>query len=318
MRIAILDDYQHLSTRLADWSAVQARAEVVIFDRHLSEQEAVSALADFDAVCHLRERMAMPRSLIDRLPRLKCIFITGHEHRTLDLAACRERGIVVSYALNGPTGLSATPELSWGLILSLARQIPEAAAAMKQGGWQRHCGTVLRGKTLGLLGLGRIGKAMVPVAQAFGMQVLAWSRNLQPEPARAAGAEYATLDDLLARSDYVSLHLVLGERTRHVLGARELGLMKPTAYLVNTSRAALVEPAALMDTLVNRRIAGAALDVYEVEPLPDDDALRKLDNVILTPHLGYTVQESLRDFYRGTVENVSAWLAGQPVNVVGG
>lgn len=316
MRIAILDDYQQLALQLADWSAVQAKADVIVFDRHLSEEEAVTALAGFDAVCHLRERMAMPRSLIERLPQLKCIFITGQEHRTLDLAACRERGILVSHAPAGSAGRSGTPELAWGLILSLARQIPEAAAAMKMGGWQRHCGTVLRGKTLGLLGLGRIGRDMVPVGRAFGMEVLAWSRNLQPEQAQAAGATYAPLDELLARSDYVSLHLVLGERTRHLLGARELGLMKPTARLVNTSRAALVEPGALMDALVHRRIAGAGLDVFEVEPLPDDHPIRRLDNVVLTPHLGYTVQESLRDFYRGTVENVAAWLEGHPIRVV--
>ncbi len=316
MRIAVLDDYQQLALRLADWSAVQRRAEVVVFDRHLEPGEAAAALQDFDAVCHLRERMAMPRSLVERLPRLKLIVVTGAEHRTLDMAAAAERGILVTQAPNSGAGTSATPELTWALILALSRQLPQAAAAMREGGWQRHCGTVLRGKTLGLIGLGRIGRGMVPVARAFGMEVLAWSSRMRPEDAAAAGAAHAPKDELLARSDYVSLHLVLGERSRHTIAARDLALMKPTACLVNTARAGLVDTQALLEALRTRRIAGAALDVFDQEPLPDDHPLRGLDNAILTPHLGYTVEESLRSFYGATVECLQAWLDGAPIRLL--
>jgi phosphoglycerate dehydrogenase-like enzyme len=316
MRIAVLDDYQQLALRVADWSEVERKATVTVFDRHLPQPEAASALADFDALCHLRERMAMPRSLIERLPRLKFIVVTGQEHRTLDLTAAAERGIVISRAPNTGDGRFATSELAWGLILSLARQIPQAAAAMKSGGWQLRCGNVLYGKTLGLLGLGRIGRAMVPVARVFGMTVLAWSPNLSPEDASAAGATWAAKDDLLQRSDFVSLHLVLGDRSWHTLGAREFALMKPTAYLVNTARAGLVEPRSLLEAMTTRRIAGAGLDVFEHEPLEDDHPLRRLDNVILTPHLGYTVEETLRSFYQGTVECLLAFMNGSPIRVV--
>lgn len=316
MRIAVLDDYLRLSPRLADWSRVQQQAEVTVFDRHLGEEEAASALADFDAVCHLRERMAMPRSLIERLPRLKLIVVTGFEHRTLDLAAAAGRGVLVTRAPNAGQGLHATPELAWGLILSLARRIPQSAAAMKQGAWQLHHGHVLRGKTLGLVGLGRIGRAMVPVARAFGMEVLAWSARLTPENAAAAGATWAAKDELLRRSDYVSLHLVLGERSRHTIAARELALMKPGACLVNTARAGLVDEQALLQALQQGAIGGAGLDVFEQEPLAPGHPLRRLDNAVLTPHLGYTVEESLRAFYGATVECLEAWLAGHPIRLV--
>ena len=316
MRIAVLDDYQGLAQQLADWSAVQRQAELTVFRRPLAAGEAVQALAGFDAVCHLRERMAMPGALIAQLPRLKLIVVTGVEHRTLDVAAATQRGILVSQAPNAGNGRSATAELAWALILALARQIPQAAAAMVQGGWQRHCGNTLHGKTLGLLGFGRIGRSMVPVARAFGMEVLAWSPNLTPADASAGGAAWAAKDELLARSDYVSLHLVLGERSRHVVGRRELAAMKPTARLVNTARAGLVDGDALLQALRTRRIAGAALDVFDQEPLPDVHPLRGLDNVILTPHLGYTVEEALRGFYAATVECLLAWLAGQPIRLL--
>ncbi len=316
MRIAVLDDYQHLARKLADWSLVEQRASVTVFHRHLAAQEAAQELVDFDVVCHLRERMAMPRDLIEALPRLKCIVITGRQNRTLDLEAALEREIVVTQAPNSGDGAFATPELTWGLILSLARQIPQAAAAMKEGGWQRHCGNTLHGKILGLIGLGRIGRDMAPIARAFGMNVLAWSSNLTPADAQAAGVTWASKDDLLQRSDFVSMHLVLGERSRDTIGTREFALMKPTAYLVNTARAGLVNPSALLEALTARRIAGAALDVFEHEPLPDDHPLRRQDNAILTPHLGYTVEESLRSFYASTVECLLAFLNGKPIRVV--
>ena len=318
MRIAVLDDYLNLSRRLADWSAIEARAEVTVFDRHFEEQEAVEAYAGFDALCHTRERTAMPRSLIERLPRLKFITVTGRQHRTLDLAAAHERGIIVSGSKDNIAGRVATPELAWGHILSLARHLPQSAAAMKHGGWQIKQGNTLHGKTLGLIGLGRLGSAMVPIARAFGMNVLAWSSNLKPEDAEAAGASWASKQDLLRGSDFVSMHLVLGERSRNTLGAAELALMKPTAYLINTARAGLVDQAALLDALAAGRIGGAGLDVFDHEPLPEDHPYRRLDNVVLTPHLGYTVEESLRTFYQGTVESLQAWLDGAPVRVVTG
>jgi len=316
MRVAILDDYQNLALKLADWSALQQRCDVVVFDRHLSEEEAVIALQDFDAICLLRERMAVPRTLIERLPRLKWIAITGGKNRTLDMAAATERGIVVSAAPRGEAGGYATPELAWGLMIALARKIPQETLEMRNGGWQHTFGTALGGRTLGVVGLGRLGRHMVPIARAFGMEVIAWSQNLTPEAASAAGAMYVTKDELFSRSDFISLHLVLSERTRHIVGRRELDLMKKSAYLVNTARGPLIDTPALIDVLQARGIAGAGLDTFDVEPLPADHPLRSLDNVLLTPHLGYTVEDLLRAFYEGTVENVTGFVDGAPLRVV--
>ena len=316
MRVAILDDYQNLAFKLADWSALQQRCEVVAFDRHLSEEEAVIALQDFDVICLLRERMAVPHTLIERLPRLKWIAITGDRNRTLDLAAATERGIVVSAAPRRAVGAYATAELAWGLLIALARKIPQETLGMRHGGWQHTYGTVLGGHTLGVVGLGRLGRHMVPIARAFGMEVIAWSQNLTPETASAAGAVYVSKDELFSRSDFISLHLVLSERTRHVVGRRELGLMKKSAYLVNTARGPLIDTPALIDVLRAQGIAGAALDTFDVEPLSVDHPLRGIDNVLLTPHLGYTVEELLRPFYEGTVENVMGFVDGAPLRVV--
>lgn len=312
MRIAILDDYQNLALRLADWSAIQSRAEVKVFDRHLSEDEAAKHLRDFDIVCLLRERMAVPRTLIERLPRLKLLAVTGVKHRTLDLAAALERGIVVSHTSRRGSGMYATAELAWGLMIALARHIPYEANRMRNGGWQTTYGCSLGGRTLGLLGLGRLGSYMVPIAKAFGMEVISWSQNLTEEKAAQAGAVRVSKDDLFARSDFVSLHLVLSERSRHIVNSDALGRMKPSAYLVNTSRGGLIDRRALIESLRARRFAGAALDTFDVEPLPDDDELRNLDNVLLTPHLGYTVEELLRPFYEDTVANVLAYLDAAP------
>lgn len=308
-RIAVLDDYQHVALTLANWSPVQAQAEVVVFDRHLGEEEAAERLRDFDALCMMRERMAMPRRLIERLPRLKLICITGGKHRTLDEDAARERGIALLTAAGSEAGASSTTELAWGLILSALRQIPQQAQGMREGGWQTHCGSVLRGKTLGLVGLGKLGQQMVPVARAFGMQVRAWSQNLTPEAASGAGAQYASKEDLFATSDIVSLHLVLGERSRGIVGRADLSRMQPHAWLVNTARAGLVDQEALYEALAQRRIAGAALDVFDVEPLPADDRFRRLDNVVLTPHLGYAAQEQMRAFHQNTVRHLVDFLA---------
>lgn len=315
-RVAILDDYQNLSQTLADWSAVEARCDVTVFGQHLSEDEAARQLDGFDIVCLLRERMAFPRSLIERLPLLKFIAFTGGHNRTLDITAAHERGIAVSCTLRRGNGPYATVELAWGLILALLRHIPTEAINMRTGGWQTTLGSALSGRTLGVVGLGRLGKRMVPIGQAFGMDVIAWSQNMTPEAAEAAGAEYVSKDELFARSDVVSLHVVLSERTRHLIGPAELGRMKPSAILVNTARGPLVDKAALIETLKARRIASAGLDTFDIEPLPDSDPLRRLDNVVLTPHLGYTVRELLQPFYEDTVENVLAFLDDAPIRSV--
>ncbi|HEY0297029.1 MAG TPA: D-2-hydroxyacid dehydrogenase family protein [Bordetella sp.] len=316
MRIAILDDYQNLALQLADWSPVRARGDIVVFDRHLAEEEAAAALRDFDVLCVLRERMPLPGSLLERLPRLKFIAATGPYNRTLDLRAADRLGITVSATPRAAAGQFATAELAWALLLALARNIPLEAANMRVGGWQKTMGLSLSERTLGLVGLGRLGSHMAPIARAFGMRVIAWSQNLTAGAAEALGAQRVEKDELFARSDFVSLHLVLGERTRHIVGRRELGLMKPEAYLINTARGALVEREALIDALRARRIAGAGLDTFDIEPLPADDPLRALDNVILTPHLGYTVEELLGMFYASTVENVLAYLDGKPLRVL--
>jgi D-3-phosphoglycerate dehydrogenase len=313
MRVAILDDYQRLARIVADWSAVEARAEVVTFDRHLSEDEAAAALQDFDVICLMRERTPVPASLIERLPRLKFIAFTGRRNASLDLTAAARKGIVASNTVQRGNGTYATAELAWGLILALARHIPQEVAAMRRGGWQSTLGRALPGRTLGVVGLGRLGSRMVPVAKAFGMEVVAWSHNLTADVATAAGARLVAKDELFRTSDFITLHLVLSQRTRGIVGAPELALMRPDACIVNTSRGPLIDKTALVDALRSGRIAGAALDTFDEEPLPDDDPLRKLDNALLTPHLGYTVEEVLRSFYEDTVENVLAFLDGKPI-----
>jgi D-3-phosphoglycerate dehydrogenase len=315
-RIAILDDYQGIAMTMADWEPARARCDLVVFDRHLEEEEAVAALAVFDGVCLLRERMAFPATLIARLPKLKFIGITGVQNRTLGLQAALDRGIVVSHTLRRGDGLGATAELSWGLILALARNLPREFDNMRSGRWQTSYGISLGGRTLGLLGLGRLGRLMVPVGKAFGMRVIAWSQNLTEEAAREAGCERVDKHTLFAQSDFVSLHQVLSERSLHIVGEAEIAAMKPSAYIINTSRGPLIDRTALIRALTERRIAGAGLDTYDVEPLPADDALRTLDNVALTPHLGYTVGELLRPFYEDTAENLVAFLDGAPIRLL--
>ena len=310
MRIAILDDYQRIATRLADWTDILARAEVKVFDRHLSEDQAALELRDFDVLCFLRERMAMPRSLIEKLPQAKFFSITGPHHRTLDTAAAQERGIRLAYA-EGTPGTDGTTELAWGLIIALSRHLAVEFPAMRQGAWQTTYGRRLRGQTLGLVGLGRLGSHMAAIGKAFGMEVIAWSQNMTAAAASDAGATYVTKDQLFAKSDFVSLHVVLSERTRHLVGRKELDLMKCDAFLVNTARAGLVDTDALLDTLRSKRIGGAAIDVFDEEPLSPSHPLRGLDNVLLTPHLGYTTEDNLRAFYQGTVKNVTAFLDGK-------
>lgn len=316
LRIAVLDDYQHVALQMANWSAIQACCDVEVFDRPLHDlDEAAQLLAEFDVLCHLRERMAMPRELIERLPKLKLITITGLVHRTLDLQAAASRGITVVHGAERPGSGRGTAELAWGLILALARHIPEEAERMRNGGWQSTIGEQLYGKTLGLIGLGKLGARMAVIGTAFGMDVIAWSQNLTAERATQFGARWAIKEELFAAADFVSVHVVLSERTRGLIGAAELSLMKPTAYIVNTARGPVVDETALISALREKRIAGAGLDVYDREPLPADHPLRALPNALLMPHLGYCTAESYRVFYGDTVENIEAYLADRTIRI---
>ena len=312
-RVAILDDYQDVARRLADWKSLPA--EVVVFRDHLSDESQVAArLADFDVVVAMRERTPFPRSLFERLPRLRLLVTTGMRNASIDLRAAADRGVVVS----GTAGLpSPTAELTWALILALVRHVPREDRATREGRWQETLGTTLKGRTLGVLGLGQLGSRVARVGTAFEMDVIAWSQNLTAERAAAVGATLAgSRDELLARADIVTIHLVLSDRTRGLVGERELGLMRPTAYLVNTSRGPIVDEGALIATLRAGKIAGAGLDVYDEEPLPADHPLRRLPNTVITPHLGYVTEETYQIFYSQALEDVRAFLAGAPVRVL--
>jgi phosphoglycerate dehydrogenase-like enzyme len=318
-QVAILDDYVGLALDLADWSPVQTRAEITVFDRHLSEAEAADVLRPFDVVCTMRERMAFPGTLIERLPNLKLITIVGRSLPNLDMAAASECGVLVAHSNFANPRFSsmrdATPEFAWGLVIATVRNLAEEHRRMRDGAWQTSVGMTLSGKTLGLLGLGRIGKRMAEYAKVFGLEVIAWSQHLTEEAAAGAGARRVEKAALFAESDVVSIHVVLSERTRGLVGEPELALMKPHAYLINTSRGPIVDEAALITALRTGRIAGAGLDVFDVEPLPPEHPLRLLPTVTLSPHLGYVTREMLGAFYSDTVEAVVAWLDGAPVRI---
>ncbi|MFA1704289.1 D-2-hydroxyacid dehydrogenase family protein [Mycobacterium intracellulare] len=318
-KVAVLDDYAGVALQVADWSPVQTRSEVTVFDRHLSEDAAAEALRPFDVVCTLRERMAFPSTLIARLPNLKLITIVGKSLPNLDLAAATEHGILVAHSDFAHPRFramrDATPELAWGLMIATVRNLAEEHRNMRDGGWQSAAGITLAGKRLGLLGLGRVGKRMAEYAKAFSMDVIAWSQNLTADTAASVGARRVQKAELFAASDVVSIHVVLSERTRGLVGASELALMRPHAYLINTSRGPIVDEAALLAVLESGRIAGAGLDVFDVEPLPGDHRLRRLPNVTLSPHLGYVTREMLGAFYSDTVESVVAWLDGAPIRI---
>ncbi|BAX91037.1 D-2-hydroxyacid dehydrogenase family protein [Mycobacterium shigaense] len=318
-RVAILDDYARVATELADWSPVQSRSEVSVFDRHLSEAQAVEALRPFQVLCTLRERMALPRTLIERLPSLKLITIVGRSLPNLDLDAATDHGVLVAHSdFASPRFRAvrdATPELAWGLMIATVRHLADEHRRMRDGGWQTTVGMTLSGKTLGILGLGRTGTRMAEYAKAFGMNVIAWSQNLTDETAAAAGARKVEKAELFEQSDVVSIHLVLSERTRGVVGETELALMRPHAYLINTSRGPIVDEPALIAALRAGRIAGAGLDVFGAEPPAPDHPLRLLPNVTLSPHLGYVTREMLAAFYADTIEAVVAWLDGTPIRI---
>jgi phosphoglycerate dehydrogenase-like enzyme len=309
IRIAVLDDYQDAARRLADWSPIAGRAELTVFNDHLADVDAVVArLQPFDVLCVMRERTPLPRSTLERLPRLKLIVSTGARNASIDVAAASERGVAVLH-----TGYRSDPtiEMTWALILAASRHLVRENAAFRSGAWQQHVGVGLSGKTLGVLGLGRVGAAVARVGAAFGMRLITWSPNMTPERAAEHGATAVTRDELLGQSDVLTIHMVLGPKTRGLVGAAELALMKPTALLVNTSRGPLVDEAALLDALRERRIAGAALDVFDVEPLPADHPLRTLDNVLGTPHIGYVADDLYRTFHGDTVRALDGWLAAR-------
>jgi phosphoglycerate dehydrogenase-like enzyme len=311
MKLAVLDDYQGVAGSLADWASLPDGTETVFFGDHLTAEEDVARrLEGFDAVVMMRERTPIRRSLIERLPSLRLIVTTGMRNASLDVAAARERGIVVC---GTDTGLPSTAELTWGLILALARGIVTEDRAMRDGRWQTGVGVDLAGRTLGVLGLGRLGGRVAAIGQAFGMDVIAWSQNLTAEAAEEVGVRRVERRELFARADVLTVHVVLSGRTRGLVGAAELAAMKPTAFLVNTSRGPIVDQAALLDALREGRIAGVGIDVYDEEPLPAGHPLLSAPRTVLTPHLGYVTLDSLGAMYRAAVEDVAAFLAGRPI-----
>jgi phosphoglycerate dehydrogenase-like enzyme len=305
-KIAVLDDYQGVALKIADWSAVEARAQVDVFSDHLANADALAErLHPYDIVCVMRERTPLRADLIERLPNLKLIASTGPRNASIDLEAASARGIAVVHT--GYFG-SPTVELTWALILAGARHIVSEANAVRSGGWQHTIGDDLSGKKLGIIGLGHIGSQVAKIGLAFGMSAIAWSQNLTAEKAGAVGAALVSKEDLLRQADIVSVHLVLSDRTRGLIGAGELALMKRNARLVNTSRGPIVAESALIAALAAGQIAGAAIDVFDVEPLPPDHPYRNMRNLLATPHIGYVSRGLYERFYRDTVSNIIAWL----------
>lgn len=315
LRCAILDDYQNVALSLADWSKVKDDVDIEVFNQHLGGADnVIAALRGFAIVCAMRERTVFPRSVIEALPDLKLLITSGMRNASIDLRAAKARGIVVC---GTPAFGNATAAIATGLMLELARHIGYENARLKAGApWQTTVGLDLEGLTLALLGLGKLGARMAEIGRALRMNVIAWSQNLTPEKCREAGVDYVSRDDLFRRADFLSIHVQLSDRTRGLIGARELGLMKPGAYLINTSRGPVVEEAALLAALRDKRIAGAGLDVFDIEPLPLDHPLRKLDNVVLTPHLGYVAEQNYRTFFSGMVDDIRAFLDGKPLRVL--
>jgi phosphoglycerate dehydrogenase-like enzyme len=307
MKIAILDDYQNVAAQCADWSQLAASAELTFFNDHLSDVDAlVSRLEPFDIVCVMRERTPLTADVIGRLPALKLIASTGPRNASIDINAARARGIEI---VN--TGYNSYPtiELTWGLILASARHIVTEAQGMRAGMWQKTLGLGLHGKTLGILGLGRVGAGVARVGLAFGMKVIAWSQNLTSDKASENGVTLATKEELFRTSDIVSVHVILSGRTRGLVGKSELDLMKSSALLINTSRGPIVDESALLDALRAKLIAGAGIDVFDREPLPPEHPFRSLPNVLATPHIGYVADDLYRTFYQDTVSNIVSWIA---------
>ncbi|OGA14724.1 MAG: hydroxyacid dehydrogenase [Betaproteobacteria bacterium RIFCSPLOWO2_02_FULL_65_20] len=313
---AILDDYQGIATTIADWRGLSGKVDVQVFRDHIFDRAALAeALQRFEIVVAMRERTAFDAPLFERLPNLKLLVTTGLRNASIDLVAAEKRGVTVC---GTQSAVGSTSELAWGLIFSLMRDIPAEVARFRAGGrWQAGVGRGVHGKTLGVVGVGNLGARAAKAGVAFGMDVSGWSRSLTEERCRELGIRRAaSLDELLAGSDVITLHLTLNAQSRGLIGEREFGLMRPGAILVNTSRGPIVDERALIDALRGRRIAGAGIDVYDVEPLPDDHPFRSLDNLVATPHLGYVTEESYRVYYGQAVEDIAAWMGGNPVRVL--
>ena len=314
MQIAVLDDYQNVARTMADWSVVESDAEVTVFNDPLGDLEQVAAALDaFEIIAIMRERTRFPRALFERLPNLRLLVTTGMRNKSIDLEAARDHGVTVC---GTPSPGRATVELTWALILAAARHLVAEERSMRAGGWQTALGFDLQEKVLGIIGLGRLGSQVAEIAKAFRMDVVAWSPNLTAERAAECGATLVTKDDLLATADIVTIHMVLSEATTDLLTTADLDRMKRTAWLVNCSRGPIVNEGDLIRCLESGRIAGAALDVFNEEPLPADHPFRRLGNTILSPHKGYVTEETYRAFYEGTVEAIRAWLDGEPIRVM--
>lgn len=317
IRIAILDDYQNVARGLADWDSLGPEFKVDVFNAPFADWEAAAErLAKYDVLCLMRERLPMPRALIERLPALRLISVTGGRTRAIDFEAAAERGIVVCHTSPGESQY-ATPELAWALLLSAARHLPDEYQRMRNGGWQETIGTTLGGKTLGLIGLGKLGSRMAKIGNAFGMSVIAWSQNLTEERAAENGAKAVSKETLFQTSDAISIHVPYSARSKGLVGEAEISSMKAGAILVNTSRGPIVDEGSLLSALKSGSIR-AGLDVYDVEPLPSDHPLRTLPNVVLTPHIGFVTEGAYRAFYQDTVENIKAWHAGSPIRIMDG
>lgn len=315
VRCAILDDYQNVALKSADWSKVEGDVEIKVFSEHLGAgQSVIAALKEFAIVVAMRERTAFPRTVIDALPNLKLLITTGMRNASIDTEAAKARGVTVCGT--GSFG-SPTSGIAIGLMLELTRHIGYENARLHAGAtWQSTIGPDLEGMTLGILGLGKLGARTAAIAKAFGMKVIAWSQNLTPERCQEVGVGYVSKDDLFRQSDFITIHNVLSARSRGVVGAKEFGLMKPSAFLINTSRGPIVDEVALLAALRDKKIAGAGLDVFDNEPLPLDHPLRKMNNVVLTPHLGYVSEQNYRHYFAGVVEDIRGFLDGKPVRVM--
>jgi len=312
--LAIIDDWERAALAIGDWSRLEDRVQIDVFHDHLDNEDAVAArLARYEIVCIMRERTPFARTLFARLPKLEHLFTSGTRNASIDLAAAKEHGVLVTGA---PTLPYPAAEHTWALILALAKRIPEEDRATREGGWGQGMNACVHGKTLGVVGLGKLGARVAAVGQAFGMHVIAWSQNLTEARCRELGARYVDKEALFREADYVTIHLQLGTRNRGLIGAAELALMKPTAYLINTSRGPIVDERALIECLGEKRIAGAGLDVFDVEPLPEGHPLRSMPNTVVTPHQGYVVRENYDVFYQGAVRNIASWLDGHVVNVL--
>ena len=315
LKAAILDDYQNVAPGMVDWSKLGDRVEFVFFNDHLIDEDDIAdRFFKFDILLINRERTPFLRSQIEKLPNLKLLLTSGHRNFSIDIATTNERGVTVC---GTDMASSSTPELAWGLILSLARQIPKEDLLLRKGGyWQTTIGTSLQGRTLGIVGLGRLGAPMAKIGQAFGMKVLAWSPNLTLDRVAMLDVELATKENLFSNADFITLHMPLSNRSKGIVGAKEIELMKSSAFLINTSRGPLVDETALISALQRKVIAGAGLDVFNVEPLPIEHAFRQLENTVLTPHLGYVVEENYKQGFEQMIENIEAWLNGKPIREI--